>query len=338
MAKKLEEMLDEFWNWLSLTPEAYITKSHTKDWEEYMYPGWEEMLHETEILVEKSVTDISSLEAVLTFMAADNEREDVKDTIIDLASDRFVEKLVRLGTIHYQPDTRWQCAEIIRVRRPENTMVYMTKLMADTDEYVSRRAGFTLEAMLAEEELDPAIAPGEGFEWKGKGGPGSKEGTYYCPQTGQSRHPDIDHPAPIGLHWDYNRKGSGCKGWREYLSGRVAKKSSAIDSKCIKRPYDMDDADDWRNDWRNDWRIMGQEGYLLDKQLLHIRFDRALCVEDFDQCEFCWAVFDKDKEHPKTAYFEPEKKVWVCEDCFRDFQPYFLWTVEEMVTGEEESE
>lgn len=86
---------------------------------------------------------------------------------------------------------------------------------------------------------------------------------------------------------------------------------------------------DWKGTWREDWRIAGQEGYLLDKKLIHMRFDRKLCVEDYDQCEFCWALFDKDKDNPSMAYFQPEEKVWVCEECFNDFKQYFHWTVEE---------
>ena len=53
---------------------------------------------------------------------------------------------------------------------------------------------------------DPTVAP-EGFEWRGKGKQGSKEGSYYNPKTGGSLHPDLDHPAPIGPHWDYKKSG-----------------------------------------------------------------------------------------------------------------------------------
>ena len=47
--------------------------------------------------------------------------------------------------------------------------------------------------------------PPEGFEWRGKPGskPGSKEGNYHNPKTGESIRPDLDHPEPIGPHWDY---------------------------------------------------------------------------------------------------------------------------------------
>ena len=49
---------------------------------------------------------------------------------------------------------------------------------------------------------DPTKAP-EGTEWRGSGEQGSKQGNYYNPKTGESWHPDLDHPEPIGPHWDY---------------------------------------------------------------------------------------------------------------------------------------
>ena len=86
----------------------------------------------------------------------------------------------------------------------------------------------------------------------------------------------------------------------------------------------------WEGTWREDWRIMGQEGYLLNKHLEHRLFQRSLCVEDFDQCEFCWAVFDKNKELPLKAYYAPDIKVWICEECFNDFKEHFNWSVSEI--------
>jgi len=85
----------------------------------------------------------------------------------------------------------------------------------------------------------------------------------------------------------------------------------------------------WKGTWREDWRIMGQEGYLAHKRLQHRKFDRALCVEDYDSCEFCFSKFDKDPKHPLSAFFCPEKKVWICEECYNDFKEHFDWTVEE---------
>lgn len=59
---------------------------------------------------------------------------------------------------------------------------------------------------------NPANAP-KGFEWKGQPGsnPGSENGNWYNPETGESLHPDLNHPNPIGSHWDY-RDSSG-KWW-----------------------------------------------------------------------------------------------------------------------------
>ena len=50
---------------------------------------------------------------------------------------------------------------------------------------------------------NPDEAPGEGWEWRGKGPPGSKEGSWYNPETGESLHPDLGHPPPVGPHWDW---------------------------------------------------------------------------------------------------------------------------------------
>ena len=86
----------------------------------------------------------------------------------------------------------------------------------------------------------------------------------------------------------------------------------------------------WKGTWRDDWRIMGQEGYLIGKHLQHRKFNRALCYDDFDQCDFCWVCFDQDTSCPMQAYFEPITRRWVCETCYADFQEYFHWTCEEV--------
>jgi hypothetical protein len=66
--------------------------------------------------------------------------------------------------------------------------------------------------------FDPSKAP-KGFEWRGKPGskPGSKDGNWYNPKTGESLRPDLEHPKPIGPHWDY-RDPSG-NWWRIFPNG-----------------------------------------------------------------------------------------------------------------------
>lgn len=45
--------------------------------------------------------------------------------------------------------------------------------------------------------------PGPGFEWRGNGPPGSPQGSWYNPKTGEVLRPDLQHPKPIGPHHDY---------------------------------------------------------------------------------------------------------------------------------------
>ena len=68
---------------------------------------------------------------------------------------------------------------------------------------------------------DPAQAPGPGWEWRGNGPPGSNKGNWYNPSTDQSLHPDLDHPEPIGPHYDYKGPDTGGKSIRLYPGDAV---------------------------------------------------------------------------------------------------------------------
>ncbi|WP_297776494.1 RHS repeat-associated core domain-containing protein [Mycobacterium sp.] len=50
---------------------------------------------------------------------------------------------------------------------------------------------------------DPAQPPGPGWEWRGQQPPGGPNGAWYNPSTGESLHPDLSHPDPVGPHYDY---------------------------------------------------------------------------------------------------------------------------------------
>jgi RHS repeat-associated protein len=69
---------------------------------------------------------------------------------------------------------------------------------------------------------DPTKAPGPDWVWRGKGAPGSKDGSWYNPKTGESLHPDLQHPDPIGPHWDYRDPNKN--DWRIFPDGRVEPK------------------------------------------------------------------------------------------------------------------
>lgn len=50
---------------------------------------------------------------------------------------------------------------------------------------------------------NPAEPPGPGWSWRGTGPPGSNEGAWFNPDTGQSLHPDFNHPGDVPPHYDY---------------------------------------------------------------------------------------------------------------------------------------
>lgn len=67
--------------------------------------------------------------------------------------------------------------------------------------------------------------PGKGFEWRGRGEPGSKEGGWYNPKTKETMHPDLDHPEPYGPHWDYKHPEGWERGYRIYPDGTYGRKT-----------------------------------------------------------------------------------------------------------------
>jgi hypothetical protein len=72
--------------------------------------------------------------------------------------------------------------------------------------------------------VNPAQPPGPGWEWRGNPDSpvGSDEGAWYNPETKESLHPDLEHPEPIGPHYDY--KAPNGSEYRIYPDGRIEPK------------------------------------------------------------------------------------------------------------------
>lgn len=68
--------------------------------------------------------------------------------------------------------------------------------------------------------------PGPGYQWEGKGPPGSSQGNWYNPGTKEYIHPDMDHPPPKGPHLDY-RAPDGSR-WRWYPDGTMVPKTPGV--------------------------------------------------------------------------------------------------------------
>jgi RHS repeat-associated protein len=71
---------------------------------------------------------------------------------------------------------------------------------------------------------DPTKPPAEGWVWRGQSGstPGSRQGSWYNPSTRESLHPDLNHPDPVGPHWDY--KSPEGQTYRLFPDGRIEPK------------------------------------------------------------------------------------------------------------------
>lgn len=76
-----------------------------------------------------------------------------------------------------------------------------------------------------------------------------------------------------------------------------------------------------------DWRIANQQMYLQGK---HLRKTNFIPNEQCDHvhCAFCWDKFGEDEKWLHLGYCTIDKQHWICEQCFKDFQNQFNWTVE----------
>ncbi|MBP5780095.1 MAG: hypothetical protein J6X34_02535 [Clostridia bacterium] len=105
-----------------------------------MFPLWDAMIAETVDLINGSVEDEISIDGILTAMALDNETEDILNYIAENGSESFICRLIERGAVHLQPHARWQCAELIKRRKPSNGRKMLSILLSDRDEYVRKRA------------------------------------------------------------------------------------------------------------------------------------------------------------------------------------------------------
>jgi RHS repeat-associated protein len=69
---------------------------------------------------------------------------------------------------------------------------------------------------------DPTQPPGVGWEWRGNGPAGTKEGAWHNPETEESLHPDLGHGDPHGPHYDWKTPDGK---FRVYPDGKVEPKN-----------------------------------------------------------------------------------------------------------------
>lgn len=66
--------------------------------------------------------------------------------------------------------------------------------------------GILSSAIVMAAKWKPGSWPGDDFEWRGQLPIGGDKGALVNPNTGDSLHPDLNHPMPIGPHWDWINK------------------------------------------------------------------------------------------------------------------------------------
>lgn len=75
----------------------------------------------------------------------------------------------------------------------------------------------------------------------------------------------------------------------------------------------------------NDWRLMGQEKYLLDKDLMYKSYRGK--INEHEHCEFCMIKFGDNEEDLHEGYCTLDMYYWICKDCFNDFKEMFHWNI-----------
>ena len=66
---------------------------------------------------------------------------------------------------------------------------------------------------------DPSQTPGDDYEWKGQKPEGGSKGSWINKNTGEQFHPDLNHPKPVGPHWDYTDGKLPKRWWRVFPDG-----------------------------------------------------------------------------------------------------------------------
>jgi uncharacterized protein RhaS with RHS repeats len=99
------------------------------------------------------------------------------------------------------------------------TIILMTGSGSSSGSSGSGDSGSSGSTVNPDPPSDPTQPPGEGWEWRGKPGEpvGGDKGAWVNPETGEQWHPDLNHPDPIGPHWDY--KDPSGQWWRVFPGG-----------------------------------------------------------------------------------------------------------------------
>ena len=81
---------------------------------------------------------------------------------------------------------------------------------------------------------------------------------------------------------------------------------------------------------KDDWRRMGQEEYLMEKELRYVgSYTSYSATREHEHCCFCAAnisAYDGDL-HEGFCTTDDKQSYWICKDSFEDFNNEFRWII-----------
>lgn len=156
---KLREELDKFWIWASMTPIEYSKKNIGGEWETE-YPYWDGIYRNVELeikSIENTDNKMHLVENILEAMAIDNESENIIGVIEENAD--IAPLIIKKGCCYYQPEARWQIAELIKRLGLSGEINSLIEMIAnDEDKYVQRRALLSLNELSPDEAKKCAMS------------------------------------------------------------------------------------------------------------------------------------------------------------------------------------
>ena len=138
----MQKLLNDFGEWIELTPAQYSISGvkNRNERPEFYYPKFDELISAAKSVVDCDTLCEQKLNDLITIMALDNEAENVLDYIQRHSSCIQLEHIVKMGISHLQREARWQIAELVYRRKPENYTKILEQLENDSDSYVRKRA------------------------------------------------------------------------------------------------------------------------------------------------------------------------------------------------------
>ena len=84
----------------------------------------------------------------------------------------------------------------------------------------------------------------------------------------------------------------------------------------------------------NDWRLFReQDKYLHGATLIKQLYKPSTPFNDHDHCEFCMTKFGIGNNELKQGYSTEDKNIWICSQCYDDFNKQFKWKIKKTNQG-----